>query len=315
MAWRSGRESTGVMFGVFAILAWATSAAGVLWIGRRGGIWQYLAISSLIAGIGQVAFYRMLGRSLRTLFVMPPHLWALAGLGFVVYSLCYAAGLITAVTDAQAVGVGLLNYLWPVLTVVFSLFLVPGSRLNARLGVALAVSLTGLAVANWYEITQARLHGAMLPYLLGGLAGIVWALYSALIARWRDWGQRYATAPAGFLMIGVVGATVCMLKGEWRPVDVRTWLAFLYVGFVPGAAGYMLWELALHRTPAARLGIMASATPVLSTLCLLGLFALTGQSRTLPSHWEVLLLGAGLVAAAIILVSEKTATTGRQTTT
>jgi drug/metabolite transporter (DMT)-like permease len=299
------REWVGGLLGLAAILAWATSAAGVLWIGRQVGVWQYLAINSLIACGGQVGFYCLLGRSPRSLFVMPPRLWALAALGFVFYSLCYVGGLVAARSDAQAVGVSLMNYLWPVLTVVGCLFLVPGSRLSARLGVALAVALLGLVVANGQEIHRARLHGAALPYLLGGLAGAAWALYSALIARWREWGQRYATAPAGFLMIGVVGAAGCLLTREWRTVDARMWLAFLYVGLVPNAAGYMLWELALHRAPATRLGLMGAAAPVLSTLCLLALFALTGQARTVPAHWATLLLGAGLVAAAVLLVSIK----------
>lgn len=64
---------------------------------------------------------------------------------------------------------------------------------------------------------------------------------------------------------------------------------------------------------AARLGLMASATPGLSTLCLLALFfALTCQSRSLLTHWESLLLGAALVAAAVLMVSVKPASDQRQ---
>jgi len=286
-----------------AVLAWASSASGVLWIGRQLGAWQYLAIGNGIGCLGQIAVYGMLGRGPRELFRLPPRLWAVALLGFVFYSACYASGLLAAATDAQAVGVGLMNHLWPVLTVGFSLLLVPDSRWSARLGLALGLSLAGLAVANWREIAAAGAGGAALPYALGGLAGISWALYSALIARWRGWGHRYATAPAGFLMVSAMGAAVCLLNGEWRPVHAGVWLALLYQGLIPNAAGYLLWELALHRAPATSLGLMASVTPVLSTLCLLGLFALTGQSGRLPAQWGALLLGAALVASAAVLVS------------
>ncbi len=299
------KESAGMMMGLAAILAWATSAACVLWIGRQVGVWQYLAIGNCIGCVGQVVLYRLLGRRPKSLFIMPPRLWAVAVLGFVFYSVCYATGLISAVTDAQAVGVGLMNHLWPVLTVVFSVFLVPGSRMTARLGVALAVSFLGLAVANWHALDLACVHGASLPFLLGGVAGGLWALYSALIARWRDWGRLYVTAPAGFLMVSLTGVAGCLLTGEWRAVDARTCLAFLYLGLVPNAVGYMLWEMALHRAPATRLGLLAAATPVLSTLCLLGLFTFTGQSRTLPAHWGALLTGAALIASAVMLVSIK----------
>jgi len=102
----------------------------------------------------------------------------------VFYSACYAVGLVSAKTDAQAVGVGLMNHSWPILTVVFAVFVVPGTRWSARLGVALSLALTGLLFANGDALARARGGAAALPYVLGGLAGLSWALYSALIARW-----------------------------------------------------------------------------------------------------------------------------------
>jgi drug/metabolite transporter (DMT)-like permease len=100
--------------------------------------------------------------------------------------------------------------------------------------------------------------------------------------------------------LGIAG---CVLTRNWNHVGASTWLAFLYAGLVPNAAGYMLWELALHRASGISLGLMGAATPVLSTLWLLLLFAFTGKTGTLPTHWETLLLGAGLVAGAVLLVS------------
>jgi drug/metabolite transporter (DMT)-like permease len=304
------RQTIGMMMGWAAIVCWATSTVCVLWIGRQLGVWQYLAINGLIAAVGQVAFYSMLGRGPRNLFVMPLRLWAATAVGFVFYSLCFTLGMVLAISNTEATGVSLMNYLWPVLTVLFCLVLVPGNRMTARLGMALAISLAGLVVANWDARCQFRQPGSALPYLLGGLAGSLWALYSALISRWREWSQRYATAPAGFLMISVCGAAVCLAKGDWRMVDAWTWMALLYSGLVPHAAGYMLWELALHRVPATRLGLMGAATPVLSTLCLLSLFALTGQSDASLAQWGLLLTGAALIAAAVLAVSVETASKG-----
>lgn len=291
--------------GLAAVLIWATSASCALWIGRQVGVWQYLALGNLVGGVGQIVLYRMMGQEVRSLFILPWRLWAVAVLGFVIYSACYATGLISATSDTQAVGVGLMNHLWPVLTVVFAVFLVPGTRMSARLGLALALSFLGLIVASGHEIVQARLSGSSLPYVLGGLAGICWGLYSALIARWRDWCHDYVTAPVGFLMVSAASIVICSVKGEWQPVDMRTWLAILFLGLGPNAAGYMLWEKALHRAPATTLGLLASATPLLSTLCLLGLFAVTGQSHSLPPRWGSLLLGAVLITAAVLLSSVK----------
>jgi drug/metabolite transporter (DMT)-like permease len=198
-----------------------------------------------------------------------------------------------------------MNQLWPIMTVVFSLFLVPGSRLHPRLALALVLSIAGLALANWQGIVQACSDSTVLPYLLGALAGVSWGLYSAVVARWREWCQHYAIAPAGFLMIGLVGIAGCLITGEWYSGNVRLWLVFIYMGIIPNAAGYMLWEMALHRMPAVKLGILGASTPVLSTLCLFGMFAVTGQSRALPDGWPNLLAGAGLITVAVLLVSAR----------
>jgi drug/metabolite transporter (DMT)-like permease len=299
------RESVGVLLGLAAIIVWSTSPTVVLWIGRQVGVWQYLAIGNFIGFCGQVILYRLMGRHPSALFIMPKRLWLLTVLGFVVYSLVYTGGLLTATSNAQAVGVSLMNYLWPVLTVVFSVFLVPGSRMNVRLGIAMAIGFIGLAVANWHDIIIAGKSSSALPYLLGAMAGISWALYSAFISRWRDWANRYATAPVGFLLVSLTGFIGCLLTGQWQPVSTQTWLAFLYLGLAINATGYILWELALHRAPATKLGIMGTAQPVLSTLCMLALFAFTGKTKTMPTHWTMLLLGAGLIALSVLVVSIK----------
>ncbi len=102
------------------------------------------------------------------------------------------------------------------------------------------------------------------------------------------------------------------MKGEWRIIDTWTWMALLYSGLVPHAAGYMLWELALHRFSATRLGLMGAATPVLSTMCLLSLFAVTGKSDATLAQWGLLLTGAALILAAVLAVSINPASKGRR---
>ncbi len=299
------QEFVGILLGFGAILAWATSPTSILWIGRQVGVWQYLAIGNFIGFCGQVLLYRLLGRNPATLFVLPKKLWLLTILGFVIYSFVYAGGLLTATSNAQAVGVSLMNYLWPVLTVVFCVFLIPDTRMSARLGISMAIGVIGLIVANWQEIIMAGKNISVMPYLLGGIAGVSWAAYSAFISRWRDWASQYATAPVGFLMVSIVGFIGCIVTGQWQPIDIKTWCAFLYLGLVINAVGYMLWELALHRAPATKLGIMGSATPVLSTLCLLTLFTLTGKAETSPQQWSYSLFGAILIAASVLVVSIK----------
>jgi hypothetical protein len=69
----------------------------------------------------------------------------------------------------------------------------------------------------------------------------------------------------------------------------------------PLGGGYMLWELALHRAPGTLLGLLGSATPVLSTVCLMGMFALTGSVRAGGARYAVLLAASVLIGAAVVL--------------
>lgn len=297
------RARYGAAMGAGAVLLWSLSSACIVFMGKRLGIWQFLAITSLAGGLLQVAGYLAMGRSLRSVLMPPPRLWAAVALGFVAYLLLYTTGLVTSRTEAQAVGVSLMNYLWPTLTILFTTWLVPGERMHARLALAIALSLAGVLLATGQDIALPGPGASALPYLLGGAAAVSWAVYCALTSRWRRWAEDYAAAPAGFLIVGAVAAGVCLWRREWQPMDGRTWGAALLTAAGPWAGGYMLWEMALHRASGTTLGLLGSATPVLSTVCLLGLFALTSAGTLSGTRVAVLLAAALMIGAAVALGS------------
>jgi hypothetical protein len=63
----------------------------------------------------------------------------------------------------------------------------------------------------------------------------------------------------------------------------------------------MLWEMALHRAPATTLGLMGSATPVLSTICLMTLFAIAGTGHSDVGSHAVLLVSSVMIGSAVVL--------------
>ena len=74
----------------------------------------------------------------------------------------------------------------------------------------------------------------------------------------------------------------------------------IFVGLGPEGAGYLMWELALHRAAASTLGLLGSATPVLSTLWLLAMFASTADGKTQPDMSK-LLAGAFLIGVSVLI--------------
>ena len=287
--------------GVGAISLWSLSSACIVFAGKQLGIWQFLAITGLVSGLLQIVGYLCMGRSLRPILRPPPRLWLAIALGFVIYQFLFSAALVTATTETQVVGVSLMNYLWPSLTVLFTTWLVPGERMHGRLAISLALSLAGVLLASGRDFSWSGASASVWPYVMGGMAAVSWAAYCALTSRWRHWAKDFASAPLGFLVVSAVAATVCLCRREWQPMGLRAWAGVLVTSIGPWASGYMLWELALHRAPATTLGLLASAIPVLSTLCLLGLFALTCSVQDRGVPYAVLLVASVMIGVAVAL--------------
>ena len=237
---RSSHEKAGLAMGLGAILLWSISAASIVFTGKRIGIWQSMGLAALATGLLQTVGHVVLGRSLRAILVPPPKFWLAIFLGYLFYLMLYAAGLATARTEVEIVGVGLMNFLWPVLAILFTTWLVPGERLRGRLIVAMGLSLAGVVLSNPPGRSSPGETSNPWPYALGALAAVAWALYCALVSRWRHWARNYAAGPLGFLLVGVAALGVCVWRGEWQTMDGVAWMGVLFIALGPWAGGYLL---------------------------------------------------------------------------
>lgn len=302
----SGIESSssaarlGIILGVGAVLFWSFGASLVYLGAREAGTWPFVTIASLTGGGMQMIFRRVYHGELRSAIWLPWRLWLIPMLCFVVYGLVWPWALVTS-DSKQVFGVSLINYLWPVLTVLFSVWWVPGVKLKGRTVVALLLAVAGLVCANlksirllWSAGGTDHSIGQWLPYALALVAATTWGLYSAFLVRWRSWARNYVTSPLGFILIGLFAGAV-MVKTQVGPAKLTTFgvLMTLLYGAGPLAAGYLLWELALSRARVQVLSLIAAATPVLSTLLLCCFL------RTPPG--AELVLAALLVSGGVLL--------------
>lgn len=293
----------GIMFGAGAVLFWSTSAAATILATQWMGPWQFMAIACLTGGLAQVVFYRRQKYAWGRIFRPPPRLWLPIGPCLVLYLIAITLALVLAVNPTQKIGVSLVNYLWPTLTVVFAVLLVPGAKMHPRLAGAVALALAGLVLANWHDIRGVLTNTSsvpLFPYLLALTAATSWGLYSATLSRWRSVATIHPTAPLGFILTGLIAAGVCTARGGWQPLGWPAIAVVLYAGLGPQGSGYLFWELALHRAPASELGLLGSAAPVLSTLWLVGLFH-AGTSGKSNVHVGLLLIAAILIGSAVLI--------------
>jgi drug/metabolite transporter (DMT)-like permease len=292
----------GILMGILAILFWSFGGSFVYLGAREAGTWPFVTVSMLVGGTIQMIFRRAVHGELRTAIFLPGRLWLITVFCFVVYGLVFPWAMVTS-TPRQVYGVNLINYLWPILTVFFSVWWVPGVRLTRKMVIALVLAVGGLCFANKEQIHDLffsesergiSLFRHFLPYLLALMAAVSWGVYSSLLARWREWARNYATSPIGFILIGLI-AGIVMIWTNSVPARISSFgmvMTILY-GIGPLAAGYMLWEAALGKAKVQTLSLLGAATPVLSV------FLLCIFLRTVPG--PELIVAAFLVSGGVVL--------------
>jgi len=251
---------TATSIGLIAILLWSMLALFTAATGRIPPF-QLNAMTFLVGGLVGVVSWIVRPQGLKALR-QKPVVWALGIGGLFGYHALYFAALRLA-PPAES---GLINYLWPLLIVLFS-SLLPGEHLRrahiagALLGFAGVVVL--IAGRGAFDARAEYMPG----YLCAFVAAFVWAGYSVLS---RRFGQVPTDAVAGVCLATALLSLVCHLAVEttvW-PESTVQWLAVLGLGLGPVGAAFYVWDIGMKRGDIRFLGVASYATPVLSTLLL-----------------------------------------------
>lgn len=256
----ASHDPRATLVGFGAILLWALLA---LFTAASGGLppFQLAAITFLIGGgLGCVPFLVRPARA--RVLRQPASVWLLGIGGLFGYHALY----FTALRLAPPAEAGLVNYLWPLLIVLFSALL-PGAK-GLRLG-HVAGALMGLAgVGLLFLGRDIGFGSAALPgYAASAAAAFIWAGYSVLSARV---GTVPTEAVAGFCLATGILSLVCHVAFEtsvW-PQEASAWAAIVLLGLGPVGGAFYLWDIGCKRGDVRLLGVAAYAAPVLSTLIL-----------------------------------------------
>jgi drug/metabolite transporter (DMT)-like permease len=301
-------SSLGMLFCFSAVFIWSFNAVLMRFGTTSFRPWQFIGIVSIISGLLHLLFRRVRYGEFRNAIFLPAKLWLITIFGFATCVLTFALAIATCKTEGDVCAVSLINYLWPTLTVLLGVVLVPNTRFSWKLVLALILSFTGLALANARQIPQIFMGNStvsdmsplrqMAPYLLALIAAVSWAAYSTLLARWRNWARQYTSCAMGMLIAGLVALVIgYFIEGPIEHPTTRGVMFMLLYALGPSAAGYLLWELAVSRTDVKTLGLVGALTPILSVfwICLF--------LRYLPG-WE--LIAAVVLVSAGIILSRKT---------
>jgi drug/metabolite transporter (DMT)-like permease len=211
-----------------------------------------------------------------------PRVVLLGVYGLFAYHLC----LFLALRLAPPVEANLVNYLWPLLIVVLSPLVLPGTRLRGRHVVGALLGFGGAALL----VTGGRIafsRDGLAGYLLALAAAFIWSTYSLLS---RRLGDVPTSAVSGFCLVSGLLALACHAALEPRQLPAPADLPFLLaIGVGPMGAAFYLWDRALKAGDPRVIGTLAYLTPLLSTL----LVAASGAGRLGPRSAAAMALIVG----------------------
>lgn len=285
---------TATLIGLTAILMWSLLSVMTVATGKVPAF-QLAATTFAIGGL--VGLLTWIGRGEAAKSLRQPAVVWIVGVGGL---FGYHALYFLALRFAPPAEAGLLNYLWPLLIVLFSSFL-PGEHLAVHHVIGAVLGLVG-TVLLFAGNTSGFAPGAVPGLVAAFIAAFVWATYSVLSRRLK---AVPTDAVAGFCLATSALAALMHLALEttvW-PESTLQWLAVLALGIGPVGAAFYAWDIGMKRGDIRVLGAASYATPLLSTAFLIAAgFAKASANIAIAA---ILIAGGGLIAAKDMVLRKR----------
>lgn len=199
---------------------------------------------------------------------LPKRYLFIGGALFVGYEISLALAIGLAHTRAQSLELGMINYLWPSLTVLLALFL-NGQRASWLIWPGLALAVAGVAQVlkgdgDWSPaLLWANMQDNPIAYGLAFAAALIWALYCNLTRRWSE-------GRSGVALFFCTTAIVLWVMFFITPqpalhFSLPASLQLLFMG-LSTAIAYSAWNRGISHGNMTLLATASYFTPVLSAL-------------------------------------------------
>lgn len=274
------------LIGTIAIWLWAALALFTTLTPHVPAL-QLTAMTFSLSALAAMAMWTIRSDGVVKHFRLAPAAWALGVGGLFGYHALY----FLALKLAPPLEASLINYLWPLLIVLFSALL-PGERLRwfHVAGAACGLAGTVILIAGKGEIGFDWRYTA--GYTAAFACAFTWSIYSVL-------SRRFAAVPTDAVGAFCAATAVLSWIGHFMfettswPADPGEWVAVAALGLGPVGLAFFCWDHGMKRGDVRALGTMAYAAPLLSTLLLI----VFGQGAlTLP----VMLACALIVGGAVL---------------
>ena len=254
--------------GLAAVVLWSTTIAVARSLSEQMGP---VTAGPCVYLIGGLLCLLWLGRQrtpVRRLLALSRRYVFGCGFLFVLYTVLLYLAVGSAADRQQVLEIGLVNYLWPTATILFSLLLLD-KRANLLLVPGTVFALAGefLVITQGTRVSWASFWGHLqanpAAYAFAFAGAVTWALYSTLTRRW----SRPGTGGAVELFIPATGLALLAMRlfsTESSAWSVQAAGEAVTLGIFTMLA-YALWDMAMRKGRLTLVVACSYFTPVLST--------------------------------------------------
>lgn len=251
-----------LIYAVLTVMIWSTMATVVKAILSDIPNMQALSVSSVFSFLflllvnlkkDRVSMLKRYG--LKDILIM----CGLGFLGLFLYSALYYYGL----AELTAQEACILNYLWPIMLVVFSCIILK-EKMTVMKGIAMLCSFLGIVILSVGGGAASSTNAAagMIACIL---AAVCYGLFSVLNKK-ADYDQNVSMMFI-WLTTAVFAAAFGLFTEKWVSIHGTQWLGILWLGVIVDGLAYLLWALALNGTKnTAVIANLAYLTPFLSLI-------------------------------------------------
>lgn len=284
----------GNIAGIVAIILWSTLALFTV-LTSKIPPFQLTFMAFSVAFLIGLGLWIKEGKGIIIHLKLPLKVWVLGIYGLFGYHFFY----FMAIKNAPPLEANLINYLWPLLIVLFSAFL-PHEKLRwfhvlgAILGFMGAILLIGFGK----EVGFSLLHVKGYVYAL--VCAVIWSSYSVMSRYFGEIPTSSIGAFCGATALLSLGAHIAF-EQTYIP-STQEFLATLALGIGPVGMAFFVWDFGMKRGDIKLIGSLSYATPLLSTLLLI-LFGLSTPSGII--YWACLLIVLGSIISSLPFFKER----------
>ena len=264
------QENLSTVLGILAIIFWGTTIAFSRSLTEQLGSITAASWIYLLSGVFSCIYLVSIPTGFSKVFQLPSLYLFGCGTLFVFYTVCLYLAVGLAFSREQVIEVSIINYLWPGLTLVFSLpILHKKARISLIPGVVMAFAGFYLVAVQSGMFSWEGFKGNFqingLPYLLAFMAAVSWGLYSNLSRRWA--GHTEGGAVPIFLLVTGLILTILRFafleESYWTP---RIVIELLYMSIFPTFLAYTFWDKAMRKGKIILVASLSYFTPLLSII-------------------------------------------------